>query len=78
MGSGSGFIVTSSKDKAQNTLETFDWVLSAVKTYFWVFELPILSKVDKTLKTKVLYHLAIHIRHLAMIRMALMYIFFSI
>ena len=27
-----GLLVTSSKDKAQNTQETFDWVLSAVKT----------------------------------------------
>ena len=44
-----GPLLTSSKDMAQKTQATFDWVLSAVKT-FGVFVLHILSKMDKTSK----------------------------
>ena len=41
--------MTSQKDMAQNTQEMFEWVLSAVET-FWGIVLDILSKMDKTLK----------------------------
>ena len=44
-----GPLLTSSQDMAQKTQVTFDWVLSAVKT-FGVFVLHILSKMDETSK----------------------------
>ena len=39
-----GLLVTSSKDKAQNTQETFDWVFDCYENIFEVFVLLILSK----------------------------------
>ena len=60
---------------AQNTQETFDWVLSAVKTYLEYFCFVFCQKWTRFVKEE-LYQIAIKFKSLAMISMATMYAFF--
>ena len=43
-----GPLLTSSKDIAQNTQATFDWVFERCESIFGVFVLHMFSKMDKT------------------------------
>ena len=54
-----GLLVTWSKEKAQNTEEVLEWVLSAVKYHPWGICASYFIKNGQDFYTKELYHLAI-------------------